>query len=455
MSFDLLDNLSVNRSSSAGVRLKWARPLEGLGRLNLDTSVGIYSQRGSDEQRLALQGQVVPGRSSRNDGLGRSQDLSLGWAHEVAEVHNLSAGLETSRSRDGADDLLLLGAAPDPLLAGYDGRRNVLKNQYAAFFRDEWSVDNWSFNAGLRWEGQRQDLAQGSHQALKQFSLLAPSGHVLWRPEAKSRDQIRLSFSRSYKAPYDSQLLGRPSISPQQPCTIASCPTNSAAYPDVAPNPELRPEVASGLDLGFEHYQGKTGVFSLNLFVRHLEDHIRSEARLGPVDWSSAPRWVLRNRNIGQARSMGLEFDARGRLNEWLADAPAIEINAGLNLFRSSVEALPGPNNRLGEQPRANAKLGLQYQLPGLPWRLGSQLNWTAATPTRIGEQEWRELGRQFSASFNALWTVDKDSRLRISFSTPQTTHTGSERLTASERILLQREQRNAAGWGLKWETKI
>jgi iron complex outermembrane receptor protein len=250
-------------------------------------------------------------------------------------------------------------------------------------------------------------------------------------------------------------MLQPPEINPLQPCLPSGCGSNSAAFPDQAGNPALRPEVSTGLDLSFEHYEGKTGVLSVNLFVRQIDEHIREDTRLDTVDWSPNRRWVTRSYNVGMARTMGIELDARGRLNEWLAEAPAVEINAGLNLFRSSVGSLPGPHNRLAEQPRANAKLSLQYQLPQWPWRLGTQLNWTSATPVRVAEQDWRDNGRRFSASFTALWTIDKDQRLRLSYSPPQTSQVQGERLTASERILSQREQRNAAGWGLKWETKI
>ena len=57
--------------------------------------------------------------------------------------------------------------------------------------------------------------------------------------------------------------------------------------------------------------------------------------------------------------------------------APPVELRNNLSLFRSRVAEVPGPDNRLDEQPRATANIGADYRFRGTPLTLGGSLNLT------------------------------------------------------------------------------
>ena len=80
--------------------------------------------------------------------------------------------------------------------------------------------------------------------------MLTPLLHAVWKPDPASRDQVRMSLTRSYKSPTLQNLVARPSLSSRYPASGA----NTATSPDRAGNPDLRPELATGLDIAFERY---------------------------------------------------------------------------------------------------------------------------------------------------------------------------------------------------------
>jgi iron complex outermembrane receptor protein len=139
--------------------------------------------------------------------------------------------------------------------------------------------------------------------------------HGVWRiPETK--DQVRLSFASTYRAPALNDLIAIPSISNQ----------NSATRPDRTGNPALKPELSRGVDLAYEHYLSRAGVMSVNVFIRSIDDLIRRRTVL--TDTATGPRWVSSPVNIGHAVTKGIEADAKFPLQEYFPDGPAIDVRA-------------------------------------------------------------------------------------------------------------------------------
>jgi outer membrane receptor for ferrienterochelin and colicins len=160
-----------------------------------------------------------------------------------------------------------------------------------------------------------------------------------------------LSLTRSYKAPTLQNLVARPVLSSRYPAAGANTPTS----PDRAGNPDLRPELATGIDLAFERYLPQGGVLSANLFHRRIKDYIRSTTEEEVVSWAGAgpKRYVSRPKNLGRAVTQGIELEAKFRLDQLFDGAPPVELRNNLSLFHSRVAQVPGPDNRLDEQPRA------------------------------------------------------------------------------------------------------
>ena len=218
----------------------------------------------------------------------------------------------------------------------------------AAWIQDDWSFSpTWAAYAGLRWEGidTRSDYsADSSLSPVRNQSVVwTPLLHSVWKLDEKGRDQVRFSLTRSYRSPTLQNLVARPSLSRA---------ANDATTPDRAGNAGLKPELATGIDLAFEHYLDGGGLLSVNLFHRQIRDLIRNTTLLETVSWSNDPRWVSRPRNVGPASSSGIELEGKLRLNEWLARGARGESACQPQSVRVPGERRAGPRQPPG-QPTA------------------------------------------------------------------------------------------------------
>ena len=104
-------------------------------------------------------------------------------------------------------------------------------------------------------------------------------------------------------------------------------------------------------------------------------------------------------------------------LSELVAGAPKLDLRANASVFRSRVAAVPGPDNRLDQQPGYTANLGADYRLPGWPLTVGGNLNWTPAYDTRISEIQRASQGRKLVADAYGLWVFNPSLQLRLTAS--------------------------------------
>ena len=79
-------------------------------------------------------------------------------------------------------------------------------------------------------------------------------------------------------------------------------------------------------------------------------------------------------------------------------------MRANASLFRSRVASVPGPDNRLDQQPPATANLGADYRFRSVPLTLGGSVNWNPAYTTRLSEVQTVDQGRKLVVDANALW---------------------------------------------------
>ena len=273
-------------------------------------------------------------------------------------------------------------------------------------------------NAGLRWESIRTKSAAlfgGPYGApIRNDSIvLTPLAHAVWRFDEAARDQVRLSLTRSYRAPTLQNIIAVPTLS-----TLYPAPgPNTASSPDRAGNPGLRPERATGIDIAFEHYLSGHGVVSISVFRRDIRDLIRNVVSLETVPWAVAQRWVTRPQNIGDASTHGVEFDAKFQLDEFVDGAPPLTVRTNLSVYGSSVSGVPGPYNRIDQQPRATANVGGDYKFRGLPLTVGGNFSWVP--PYTVQESSLQSQGIDLTRVLDAyaLWTIDKTTKLRLSLS--------------------------------------
>ena len=86
-------------------------------------------------------------------------------------------------------------------------------------------------------------------------------------------------------------------------------------------------------------------------------------------------------------------------------------------MFRSRVAAVPGPDNRLDQQPGYTANLGADYRVPGWPLTIGGNLNWTPGYDTRLSETQTATQGRKVVVDAYGLWVFSPALQLRLTAS--------------------------------------
>ena len=407
----------ASRSTALRLNGQWRQRL-GSSRLELSGGVGQLLNRSDSHREEFRTGGLAPLRNvdDSTDTRDRSARLTaklstlLGGAADGRGAHSLVSGLEVEALRRTETRSTLQDGLP--LLTDFGDDLEAASTRLAAYAQDEWSLGpHWAFHAGLRWEGiMTRGAAEGGHAPRNRSAVTTPLVHLLWKPDPARRDQLRLSLTRSYRAPSLGTLIARPTLNQRDPVPGANTPTT----PDNAGNPGLKPELARGVDLAFERYLPGGGILSANLFHRRIQDLMRRVVAPEAVSWAAVPRWVARQQNIGDAMTQGIELEAKFRLDQALAGAPAVEIKSNLSLYRSSVDGVAGPDNRLDQQARATANLGADYRFRGLPLTLGGNLNWVPGYRTQMAEDQVVSVSTKklFDAYF--LWAISPSAGLRL-----------------------------------------
>lgn len=351
------------------------------------------------------------------------RSLTAGAKHSrpLGDAHTLALGWDGERRRRTEQRRIVENGAD--LLPGFEGRPfEAALGRIALFAQDEWELaPRWSASLGLR--GERiVTTSEGQGGPLRNTrQVITPLLHVNHRLDAAGKDLIRASLTRSFKAPELNQLMSRPSINPQYP---ASGP-NTEIFPDSIGNPALAPELATGLDLALEKYLPQGGVLSLGGFYRRISGVIRNQVTLQAVPWGQVPRWVSQPVNLSLARSAGLEFELKGRGDELLATLAdrqpwlaGLSVRASANVYRSSVDGIPGPDNRLAGQVPWTATAGLDQALGpalgGPPLTVGASLAWTPGYRTLQTPDRALTIDLVRSLDAYAMWAIDRQTTLRF-----------------------------------------
>lgn len=214
-------------------------------------------------------------------------------------------------------------------------------------------------------------------------------------------DQLRLAVTRTYKAPPIEDLMPR---------RYAVDNDNSATHPDTMGNPALRPELAWGLDAGYQHALGRGALLSGSMFVRRISDVTVMRLDQSAGVWVSAPA------NEGVADVHGVELDARLPLSAVWSNAPALDLRANLtrNWSRVRVRTLAGPDNRLARQTPLSANAGFDYRPRGLALALGANFTYQAQAALREMASLVSSTGAKRELDLYGLWTLCSGTQLRL-----------------------------------------
>ena len=393
---------------------QWNHRFEAGGRLETKFGLGQGRSRSASLREETTTGALSRTLDDHSDVLDRNLLLATKFTRVLEGDHTLVSGVEGETNRRTDTHATLQDG--QPLLADFGDNVSASSVRFAAFAQDEWKLTPlWAVHAGLRWEGITTRGSGESEEATNRSSVWTPLMHAVWKPEPDSHDQIRLSLTRSYRSPTLSNLIARPRINNRYPAPGSNTPTQA----DIAGNPSLKPELATGLDIAFERYLPGSGLLSANVFQRRISNFMRSQTTLEEVSWSPGQaRYVSRPQNIGDAVTQGIELEAKFRLSDVLGDAaPKVDIRANASVFRSRVKSVPGPDNRIDQQPDGTANFGADYRVPGWPLTLGGNLNWTPAYDTRVSDVQTAYQGRKLVADAYALWVFSPTLQLRVTAS--------------------------------------
>ena len=333
---------------------------------------------------------------------------------QVYDEHSLVSGAEFESNRRADTRTSLQNG--QPILTDFSDNISASTLRLAAYAQDEWSVsEHWGAHAGLRWEGirTRGSVEEGQPEAINQSSVWTPLLHAVWKPDPKGRDQLRIGLTRSYRSPTLSNLIARPSVNTRYPVPGPNTPTQA----DRAGNPNLKPELATGIDIAVERYLAGSGLLSANIFRRNITNYMRSVTTLETVSYANVPRYVSRAQNVGDAVTQGLELEAKFRASDVIEGAPRIDVRANGSVFSSRVKSVPGPDNRIDQQPDYTANLGADYRFVGLPLMVGGNLNWTPGYTTRLTDVQTASIGKKLVVDAYGLWTFNPALALRLSLS--------------------------------------
>jgi outer membrane receptor for ferrienterochelin and colicins len=315
--------------------------------------------------------------------------LSVGWDGGVSRHRETRAERDTLRP-------LVPGVIPDDIF-------HVNLSRLALYGQDEWKLgEALSAYAGIRWEGVRTRASGKVFDTTTiRSSVWSPLAQLLWKlpganPEAGRASQLRVALSRTYKAPFLGNLLPR----------RQTYENNSPTEADFQGNPDLRPELAWGLDAAWEHYWAKEAMVSLGTSLRRIGNYTSNRV------YFDGYRWVMTPVNEARAETRSVELETRFPLKAVIEGAPALDLRASLSRNWSRVDAIPGPDNRMEQQVPLSALLALDYRRGA--WSMGGSFAFKDAVRARVAFDRWAYAWARRDLDAYVVWKAGPKLQWRV-----------------------------------------
>ncbi|WLI91699.1 TonB-dependent receptor [Massilia sp. R2A-15] len=372
------DNVSFFHAHAETVRsdLQWLHQPEGGGRWDVRIGGNHFGRRGTNRFDGGTVVRIV-------DSSALEDNLTLDGKYSKAfdGGHALVAGWDAAHGRRSERRIEL--AADETSAAQVD--------RIALFAQDDWTVTpHFSLLGGLRWETIRIATGNAFDQVDRRATFPTPSLQALFK--LSDQGQLRAGLSRTFKMPTLTNLAMRRYVVDNK---------NSALVVDTQGNPHLLPERAVGIDIAYERYFGKNAMASASAYARRIEDVI-----VDRVDQVGAT-WIGMPVNAGRAQVRGIELETKF---PWRS----FELRANLARNWSRVESVPGPDNRLANQPPLSASVGVDRALPGLPVTLGATFSFQGGGASRMSDRTFGWAGVQRDLGLVATWRLDAHTQWRL-----------------------------------------
>jgi len=261
-------------------------------------------------------------------------------------------------------------------------------------------------NGALKWEaGLRYETTDTTIAGIdNDFAVLLPSASLRYR--LSDSDRLTLSVARTVR---------RPDFDDLAPVTLEEEHGDN----DFRGNPLLEPEMAWGVDLGFERRLGRRGVVGLNAFFRDVTDLIE-DVNTG-LEGSGGPGTFIESiDNVGDGQVYGLEFDLSTPLDFIGMETTGVFLNA--SWLDSQVEDVLG-ERRFNDQSDYVVNFGFTHDIPAWGAAFG-------ASYRKQGDAFGRVYAREVATSYGADLEVFIEKQI---FSNTVIRLTGSNLLDSSK----------------------
>lgn len=234
----------------------------------------------------------------------------------------------------------------------------------------------FSWEAGLRVENMTLEV---DGEETDQTTVL-PSAHFAW--EVSNDGRIRGSVARTIRnAPFEFLFSG--------------VLEEELGSNDFQGNPDLEPETAWGLDIGYEHQLGKSGIAGINFFYRDVKDLIEIYNTGEEGSANDAPdelAYIFGVRNTGDGKVYGVEFDLSSDLS--VIGLPDTGIFANYSWLDSDVDDEFG-SRRFNSQSEYVYNFGFIHDITAWDAAFG-------ATYRKQGDAKSRVVGEEVVTSYGA-----------------------------------------------------
>jgi iron complex outermembrane receptor protein len=397
-----------NRFAVARLNGQWKRKLSSDSNMEWKFNVGGWNSHNQYKQ-VSGNGYLLPNIQDDSRTQDRSANVSSKYTNVMGGGHQWVSGGEVESVRRTQSTAGAYQSVP----GSADFQASSLR--YAMYSQDEWQLTpHWATHVGARYETLTTEGSTNMGDVTNRNSVFTPLLHAMWRPNPDSRDQVRMSLTRSFKTPTMPTLLARRTYTRDD---------NTATNPDVSGNPNLKPETATGLDVAVERYLPQGGVLSASAFHRRVQNLIRNVTTQEP-----GGRWLSSPQNISEAVTEGIELEAKFRMDQWIANAPRVDLRNNLSFYRSRVLSITGPDNRLDQQPNMTANFGADYKLKSAPLTVGGNINYNPGYSTRLSAEQLTTISQKRVMDVYGLWRVDGSTAWRLTLSNldPRNYNTGS-----------------------------
>lgn len=303
-------------------------------------------------------------------------------------------GLENSYDQfvDNPADLAVPFGDLDPADGGVN---SIEERRLDGFALVQGKTARLTWEAGIRYETTRLDITDFTGAAAvptqeNDYEKWLPSASIKF--ELTPRDRITASVARTNR---------RPDFNFISPALLEE----ELADNDLQGNPQLGPETAWGVDVGYERRIGARGIVGLNVFYRDVKNLIEL-TNTGEEGSEGPGTFVFTPQNVGDGKVYGVEFDLSTDLG--FLGLPDTGIFGNVSWLDSEITDFAG-KRRFNGQSDYVYNIGFIQDIPSVGVAFG-------ATHRKQGAAYDRVIGEEVRTTYGADLEIFVEKRFGKNF---------------------------------------